>query len=117
VSLGLEIPLGILLAASASADVVTTRQALTHCATCREGNPLMKPFAGSTPALTAVQAGANSGLFLATLKFKEQHRKTWWLPLAVGIGAHTFAAIHNSHAPRTNELELLRRRLDRLEGR
>lgn len=97
---GLEIPLGILLAASTTADVVTTRRALTSCNHCIEASPIMRPFAGSTPRLIAVQAGANSALFYATHRFREKHRRTWWIPIAATIGAHTFAAIHNSKVPR-----------------
>jgi len=113
---GLEAPLlGIILAASTTADVVTTRQALSSCSTCREGNPIMRPFARSTVALTAVQAGANYGLFRATLRYRDRHRKSWWIPLAGIIAVHTFAAWHNSKAPTDRELDALRARLDALE--
>lgn len=114
--IGLELPLGIMLALSTSADVATTRIALTQCHTCREGNPIMRPFAGSTIRLTAAQAAANSALWFGAMKFKEQHRKHWWLPVAVAIGAHTAASIHNARlASRAATIEDLRRRVEQLE--
>ena len=94
--IGLHVPLGIILATSTTADVISTRLALMRCTKCIEGNPIMRPFAGSTVALSAIQGAGNTGLFLMSLKFKEHHKKTWWIPLAAYIGFHTFAAIHNS---------------------
>src|SRR5262245_57922974 len=101
---GLALPLGIMLAASTAADTITTRQALNNCAICREGNPIMRPLAGNTAALTTVQAGSNLGVFALSLHYRARHRKTWWIPVATYITLHTVAAYHNSKAPTIRRL-------------
>src|SRR5215831_4772276 len=101
---GLAMPLGLMLAASTAADTITTRQALNNCNICREGNPIMRPFAGNTAALTTVQAFSNLGIFALSYHYREHHRKTWWIPVAAYIGLHTYAAYHNSKAPTIRRL-------------
>jgi len=101
--IGFALPLGLILAASTTADVVTTRTALSNCSTCREGNVLMRPFAGNTIALTVVQGGANTGMFFLALHYREKHRKTWWVPVVAITAFHVYAAVHNSRAPNTRE--------------
>src|SRR5215831_12062189 len=97
--ISLTLPLGLILAASTAADTITTRQALNQCSICREGNPIMRPFANNTAALITVQAGANAGLFAIAHHYHEHHQRTWWIPVVAIIGIHTYAAYHNSHAP------------------
>ncbi|HEY5220766.1 MAG TPA: hypothetical protein VIJ29_01270 [Candidatus Paceibacterota bacterium] len=55
-------------------------------------NPIMRPFmnAGTIPAYAMV-GGIDGGLTAFSYEAKKRHWKFWRLPIAVGIGAHSFA--------------------------
>lgn len=85
------------LQASTIYDMETTFRTLDRCPTCREGNPIMRPFVSAgRPATYAFTTGINLLALHTSLQLRKAHKKWWYVPSAVAIGIHVFAGIHNS---------------------
>lgn len=94
----LEIILGISLGLSTAADTATTRIALNRCqGYCHEANPILRPFADNTAALTAVNGLLTVGVIKWSHALKVRRNKAWWVPLVVGTGGRFIAAKHNAN--------------------
>lgn len=87
------------LQVSTVADIESTYHALGNCPpgyTCREGNPLMRPFIQSgRPAAYAFTTGVNGLVMWHSYRLKKRGSRWWWVGPAIQIGIHTFAAVHN----------------------
>lgn len=60
--------------------------------TCKEANPLMRPFINSgRPAAYAVSFGITGAATLLSYKMRKSRKKGWWAPLVVLTGAHAVA--------------------------
>lgn len=88
-----EILLAATLAASATADGVTTRQSLARGG--RETNPVARVFTGSVPTIAAFEAGTSLLTIYGSHRLKKAGSKKWWVPLAIGIGAHLVGTTMN----------------------
>lgn len=77
-------------------DTETTFAALDNCPTCKESNPIMRPFIKSgRPATYAVQGVIDVGIIYWSYKLKKEHRKIWWvLPVVMGA-SHVVAGGFN----------------------
>lgn len=73
-------------------DVYTTRAALERGAT--ESNPLMRPFAGNTAALTAVKAGAAAYTIWALERSSRRHRGA---AIAGAVAVNALSAVVVAH--------------------
>lgn len=98
--IGAEILLGVGLVVSSGVDVHTTNRAMQRCGGCVEGNPLMRPFMGSTAKLVGVQGGLGMLTLASSHKLKQGKSKGWWVPVVVGIGVHLGASWSNSRVPK-----------------
>ena len=74
------------LASYAALSVVDATQtgACLRAGTCREANPLLRPFAGSPGGLVTVKLAANTGVALTVWKLRKRHPKA---ALVLGIAA------------------------------
>ena len=79
-------PLKAALASYAALSVVDAKQtgACRRAGTCREANPLLRPFAGSPSGLVTVKLAANTGVALTVWKLRKRHPKA---ALVLGIAA------------------------------
>ncbi len=87
----------IFLAGTTVFDTETTFAALDKCNhTCKEGNPLMRPFFNSgRPAVYAVQGAVDVGLIAWSYKLKKDGNKLWWFPPVVVGAVHGLAGGFN----------------------
>ena len=76
-------------------DLQTTRNLLQRCASCYEGNPIMRPFVGSLPAAYGTALSFNVASVYGSLQLKKKGSRWWWVPLAAPIVAHTVAGVSN----------------------
>lgn len=96
-----EIALFTLLQASTIYDFETTFRPLKGCPTCREGNPILRPFVkAGRPATYAFGTGVNILLFTATHQLRKSHKKWWYVPIVVHSAIHVWAGMHNQSVAR-----------------
>lgn len=85
--------LDLAVMASSEFDAGTTYTAMHSCS-CREGDPMMRPFAGN-PSVFAVSAFSAWMIDRGAKKLRVHHRK-WAVVLQVGAtAAHVVAGAHN----------------------
>jgi len=77
-------------------DAWSTRRALARCPNCREANPFLAPVIDSRAKTALVMHGVGVGVDLLMVYLKSKGVKVWALPGFIKIGAHGFAAAHNS---------------------
>ena len=88
------------VAASWSADVVTTSQSFARCRTCVENGGLFNG-SRSTPKIMGAWAAVDIGAVVVSYEWKQHvHNRylhpLWRVPLYVRVEGHTQAAFHNS---------------------
>lgn len=87
------------LQASTILDIESSYHTLKHCPpgyTCREGNPLLRPFVRlGHPAVYAFTTGTNALAVMSSYRLKKKGSRLWWVPMTAYIGIHTFCAIRN----------------------
>ncbi len=80
-------------------DIESTFHTIGQCPpgyTCREGNPLLRPFIQSgRPAVYAFTTGINGLVMWHSYRMKKRGSRWWWVGPAIQIGVHTWAAVHN----------------------
>lgn len=85
---------------AAAFDAYTTRQAISRGAA--EGDPLMRPFAGSPALYAAMQVGPVA-LDFAARRMQRAHnsliRRMWWLPQTTSTAMFLFSGAHNLGVP------------------
>src|SRR5690349_18870812 len=82
------------LGASAAADYGTTLAGLKRGA--HESNPILAPFTNHGPIpLAILEAGLGGLTAYSARELKKRGSKFWWVPPALGIVAHSAAALHN----------------------
>lgn len=85
------------LVASTVADVETTFRGLDRCSSCREANPLLRPFVERGRGATY---GVSIGLNILTMELarrsKRRGNRGWWVGPALQGSFHAGAAIWNS---------------------
>lgn len=84
----------VLMQGATAYDVETTFQAKARCATCYEGNPMMRSL-NTKPKMYAVDTVANAVALFGAAKLKHKS-KAWVIVPALIVGAHAFAGLHNS---------------------
>ena len=83
---------------AATFDAYSTRRAISTGAV--EGDPLMRPFAGSPGIYAAIQAGPLALDYVAARMQRSQHqlfRRTWWVPQAASTAMFVVSGVHNLH--------------------
>jgi len=83
---------------AATFDAYSTRRAISTGAV--EGDPLMRPFAGSPGIYAAIQVGPLALDYVAARMQRSQHqlfRRTWWVPQAASTGMFIASGVHNLH--------------------
>lgn len=87
------------LQASTVLDVESSYHTLKNCPpgfTCREGNPVLRPFVNAgRPAAYAFTTGTNALAVLSSYKLRKKGSRFWWVPMAVYTGIHTYCAVRN----------------------
>ena len=78
------------------ADVESTFHGLDRCATCREGNPIMRPFVergrGATYAFTF---GLNALTMELARRARNRHERHWYVGPMISTGVHAGGAAWN----------------------
>lgn len=82
-------------------DWHSTRKALTACPTCKEGNPIYKPFAHNDYALGGAVLAVDGLSIWSMTKLKAQGKSYWWVPGAVKIVGHLVATKLNYNLANT----------------
>jgi hypothetical protein len=80
-------------ALAAAYDGATTQWFL-HNTNAYEVNPLFGHHP-STARLWGEGSALTAAMIFGSYELKKHHSRFWWLPPAVGMAAHTFAASHN----------------------
>lgn len=87
------------LQASTMLDIESSYHTLKNCPagfTCREGNPLLRPFVqAGRPAVYAFTTGTNALAVLSSYKLKKNGSRFWWVPMTVYTGIHAYCAVRN----------------------
>ncbi|MFN7945946.1 MAG: hypothetical protein U0Z53_11380 [Blastocatellia bacterium] len=80
-------------------DIESTFHTIGKCPpgyTCREANPLLRPFVQSgRPAAYAFSSSINGLVWWSSYRMKKRGNRWWWVGPVVQITTHTVAAIHN----------------------
>lgn len=77
-------------------DVESTFYALDKCKTCREGNPIMRPFIeAGRPWSYAFFAVTDAGYVYCSYYFKKHDKYAWWLIPITGTVFHTVVGVRN----------------------
>ena len=85
-----------LVVATSIYDVESTFHALDGCSTCKEGNPLMRPFVKRGRFVTyAFTAVVDTALIYTSYRMKKSGNKFWWLiPAEISIGRGVVATFN-----------------------
>jgi hypothetical protein len=82
--------------ASTLYDTRSTLSALDRCATrCVEGNPVMRPFVGTTSSAYAFTLGLTTVTTYGTYRLKKKGVRWWWVPMTASTVLHFAAGVHN----------------------
>lgn len=91
-----EIALFALLQGTTIYDFETTFRTLRDCPTCKEGNPIMRPFIkAGRPATHAFGTAVNALGILGARHLHRQGKKWWFVPILAHAGIHIWAGRHN----------------------
>ncbi len=92
------------LQASTVLDIESSYYALQNCPrgfTCREGNPVLRPFVSAgRPAVYAFTTATNALAVLSSHKLRKKGSRYWWVPMTVYTGIHAFCAVRNYQTAR-----------------
>ncbi len=94
------IALGLAEHAAAGFDAFTTEQAIGRGAV--EGDPLMRPFAGSPSIYAAIQLAPLALDYAARRMQRSANpilRKFWWMPQTGATAMYLFSGVHNLGVP------------------
>lgn len=87
------------LQTSTMLDIESSYHTLKNCPTgftCREGNPMLRPFVQlGRPAVYAFTTGTNVLAVMSSYKLRKKGSRFWWVPITAYTGIHTFCAVRN----------------------
>lgn len=77
-------------------DAETTARGLENCHTCREANPIAKPFTDmGRPGIYGFALATDAAMIFVAYRLKQRGSRWWWTPLVAGTVIHGAAGTAN----------------------